>query len=451
MRLVDCIAIVMLVVLLVGCLLQQQADPGDEEVLELRGENPGESDPAIQSIGMSIGELSPYSRSNPAWRNGLPAPPRAVFDPSTAYYWTLDTSLGTLKFRLRPDLAPMHVTSTVYLTRLGFYNGLTFHRIIPGFIAQGGCPFGTGAGNPGYRYGGEIHNVITHDRPGILSMANAGPGTDGCQFFVTLQKAPHLDGKHTVFGELIWGMDTLRALEKFGTRNGAPLRPIVISEARVTVVENGNDPSTRLAVGTPLGSATEFETDIIAEIDDFITTMKIDRSHPRWRRQLPRPPQQRFPQGKRFVWKLQTSSGPIEITLWPHLAPMHVSSTVYLTRLGFYDGLTFHRVIPGFMAQGGCPGGDGSGTPGYRYEGEVSNEVRLDRRGLLCMANAGPNTEGSQFYITFIPCPHLEGKDTVFGEVTSGLGTLDRIEALGSPNGAPNEPIYIESAEILIE
>ena len=134
---------------------------------------------------------------------------------------------------------------------------------------------------------------------------------------------------------------------------------------------------------------------------------------------------------------------------------MHVTSFMYLTKLGFYDGLTFHRVIPEFMAQGGCPHGSGTGGPGYEYDGEFSKEARHDRPGLLSMANAGPGTDGSQFFLTFKPTPGLDGRHTVFGRIEDpeSLAVLEKIESLGAPRdpGRPQREIRIERATILIE
>lgn len=168
------------------------------------------------------------------WRLGLPKPPKAAFDDGKTYTWNLETSHGTIRVRLMPEVAPMHVSSTVYLTRLGFYDGLTFHRLIPGFMAQGGCPLGLGTGGPGYTYDGECTRRAGHDRPGMLSMANAGPGTDGSQFFLTFVETPFLDGKHTVFGEVVDGMDTLTVLESKGSGSGKPAEKIVIEKATIT-------------------------------------------------------------------------------------------------------------------------------------------------------------------------------------------------------------------------
>ena len=122
-----------------------------------------------------------------------------------------------------------------------------------------------------------------------------------------------------------------------------------------------------------------------------------------------------------------TSRGPIKIELYPDKAPLTVANFVNLAKRGFYDGLNFHRVIADFMIQGGCPEGSGRGGPGYRFEDETKNGVRHER-GVLSMANAGPNTNGSQFFITHVPTPWLDGKHTVFGKVTEGLDVVDAVK-----------------------
>ena len=121
-----------------------------------------------------------------------------------------------------------------------------------------------------------------------------------------------------------------------------------------------------------------------------------------------------------------TSRGPIKIELYPDKAPLTVANFVNLAKRGFYDGLSFHRVIADFMIQGGCPEGSGRGGPGYRFEDETGNGVRHER-GVLSMANAGPNTNGSQFFITHVPTPWLDGKHTVFGKVVEGLDVVDAV------------------------
>ena len=170
-----------------------------------------------------------------SWKTRLAKPPQLKFDPSKTYYWKIDTNVGPIKIKLLPDVAPMHVSSTIYLTRLGFYDGLPFHRVIDGFMAQGGDPLGNGTGGPGYKYDGEYDPSVRHDKPGLLSMANAGPGTDGSQFFLTFVPTPHLDGKHTIFGEVVEGMDTVKALESAGSRSGRTTKPLEITKSTIVV------------------------------------------------------------------------------------------------------------------------------------------------------------------------------------------------------------------------
>lgn len=194
---------------------------------------------------------------------------------------------------------------------------------------------------------------------------------------------------------------------------------------------------------------------VIAEIDAFIRAHPVDKSVRRWRTKLQKPPLLKFDPAKTYTWKLDTNVGEIRFRMFDDIAPMHVSSTLYLTRLGYFDTLKFHRVISGFMAQGGDPLGNGRGGPGYRFAGEFDPKVVHDSAGLLSMANSGPRTDGSQFFITFRETPQLDGRHTIYGKAESkeSLETLDAIEALGRPRdpAPPLKPLYIKTATILIE
>nr|WP_129628953.1 peptidylprolyl isomerase [Candidatus Oscillochloris fontis] len=144
------------------------------------------------------------------WSN----PPEMQIDATKTYKVTMDTTKGFIELELYPQSAPMTVNNFVFLAKQGFYDGLKFHRVISNFMIQGGDPTGTGTGGPGYKFADEVRgNPLTH-QAGVISMANAGPNTNGSQFFITHSPQPHLDGKHTVFGRVVKGMDVVNAIRQ---------------------------------------------------------------------------------------------------------------------------------------------------------------------------------------------------------------------------------------------
>ena len=191
---------------------KQEQKPADSKITK--------ADPAVRAIDKFIKKQS-VSTKKRGWRQTLTEPPKQEFAADKDYLWHVETSEGPLTIRYLVDSTPMHCSAGIYLARLGYYDGLNFHRIIPGFMAQGGCPTGTGTGGPGFFMNGEFPKtgMRKHDRPGLLSMANTGrPRSDGSQFFLTFVPTPHLDGRHTVWGEVVEGMDTVKKLEKKGKR-----------------------------------------------------------------------------------------------------------------------------------------------------------------------------------------------------------------------------------------
>ena len=139
------------------------------------------------------------------------------------------------------------------------------------------------------------------------------------------------------------------------------------------------------------------------------------------------PPEMQISTDNRYKATITTNKGAIEVELYADAAPHTVNNFVFLAREGFYDGVAFHRVIPDFMIQGGDPTGSGMGGPGYRFADEFDGNPHTHERGSLSMANAGPGTNGSQFFICHGPQPHLNGRHTVFGKVTEGLDVVDEI------------------------
>ena len=143
------------------------------------------------------------------------AAPGMSIDPAKHYQATFHTNRGDFTADLFAEQAPTTVNNFIFLARDGFYDGTTFHRVIKGFMAQGGDPTGTGSGGPGYQWADERSALqLKHERPGMLSMANAGPNTNGSQFFITFVPTPHLNGKHAVFGQIVSGMDVVNSIRE---------------------------------------------------------------------------------------------------------------------------------------------------------------------------------------------------------------------------------------------
>lgn len=155
------------------------------------------------------------------WNN----PPEMQIDTSKVYKAIMETSRGTIVLELYPEYAPKTVNNFVFLANQGFYDGGSFHRVINDFMIQGGDPTGSGRGGPGYRFEDEVRDNPLRHETGVISMANAGPNTNGSQFFITHSPQPHLDGRHTVFGKVVDGMDVVNKI-----RQGDKIMKVVIEE-----------------------------------------------------------------------------------------------------------------------------------------------------------------------------------------------------------------------------
>jgi cyclophilin family peptidyl-prolyl cis-trans isomerase len=161
-------------------------------------------------------------------------PPEFMIDLKKKYTATLSTDKGDIVLDLFVDMTPVTVNNFVFLAREGFYDGTIFHRVISDFMAQGCDPTGTGRGGPGYRFADEFHPSLKHDKPGVLSMANAGPGTNGSQFFITHVPTPHLNNKHSVFGQVVSGMDVLLSIPE---RDPIKVNSPAVKLNKVTILE----------------------------------------------------------------------------------------------------------------------------------------------------------------------------------------------------------------------
>lgn len=202
------------------------------------------------------------------------------------------------------------------------------------------------------------------------------------------------------------------------------------------------------------GAAASGDDPALSAIDAYIAEVGVDTDGSGWRTRLPPPPMVAFAPGRAYVWNVETSHGPLRVRFLPDVAPAHVANAIYLTRLGFYDGNRSHRAIRDFMVQAGCPLENGTGDPGYALDLETRPGVGFDRVGVLAAANAGPDTDGSQFFLTFAPTAWLNGGYTVYGHVDGpeSLRTLHAMEQDANPrDGAPRAPIVFESFTVTVE
>jgi len=310
------------------------------------------------------------------------------------------------------------------------FKGSIFHRIIPGFMCQGG-DFTRGDGTGGESiYGHKFRDEnfkLKHVCPGLLSMANAGPNTNGSQFFITTAETPWLDGKHTVFGRVLQGMEVVQKMESLGTQSGKPRSKVKIVDCGQLQLDNDQNkqeqPQAR--AGQQMGQQVSGNNENNPKC--FFDISAGGRKLGRVTFELFKDQTPQCAENFRALCTGEKGKGQSR-------KPLH------------FKGSSFHRVIPNFMLQGGdFTNGDGTGGESI-YGPMFADEnfkLRHTKPGLLSMANAGPNTNGSQFFITTVACDWLDGMHTVFGRVIDGMKIVKKVESLGTQSGKPRAKIEI--------
>ncbi len=234
------IVLILALIALMGCVLQM---PGADAP---SGTEPAQATPVATSSSANTPDAPTVTRvstptasaSSSGERTVYSSPPVMALDSSSDYVADFRTSYGNFRVELLAAQAPVTVNNFVFLAQQGFYDGLTFHRVIENFMIQGGDPSGNGAGGPGYVFQDEIVPGLVFDAPGKLAMANAGPGTNGSQFFITTVPTPHLNGNHTIFGAMTEGQSVVDAISRVANnpRGNAPLQRVVIE--RIDIIQS---------------------------------------------------------------------------------------------------------------------------------------------------------------------------------------------------------------------
>ncbi len=352
--------------------------------------------------------------------------PAMTIDPANTYIATFKTDKGDIVVELFADKAPATVNNLVFLANEGFYDNTTFHRVLEGFMAQGGDPTGTGSGGPGYEFEDEIDPALSFDQAGLLAMANSGPGTNGSQFFFTFEPTPWLDGNHTIFGEVIEGQEVLDQL----TRRDPDQNPDFPGDTLLTVEISEAGES---QLPTPMPSPTPFAPDPTAN-DHFMAAMAPEERVDYWNTA----PEYALEAGEIYVATFKTEVGDVVVELLTESAPENVNNFVALANAGYYDGTHFYEVIESIVAVSGDPLEDGSGTPGYFVDDELAANA-FDSAGWLGSAQLGPDSNTGQFFFTLADTSWLTERFTPLGRVIDGMNVLDKIE-LRDPAQEPESP-----------
>jgi cyclophilin family peptidyl-prolyl cis-trans isomerase len=348
------------------------------------------------------------------------SPPAMTIDTTKSYFATLQTAKGDIRIELLASQAPRTVNNFVFLARAGFYDGTTFHRVLQDFMAQGGDPTGTGAGGPGYKFEDEFTSALTFSEPGMVAMANSGPNTNGSQFFITFAPVTYLNGKHTIFGKVVKGMDvalslTLRDPNQDPNYLGDVIQKVTIEESTTAVL---TEPTiTALAVAPEMQPGRPLAALAVSAREGIFSTppaMAIDLSHT-------------------YQAIVETTKGKILIELNDADAPRSVNNFVILANLGYWDHFPFSGRQAGQWVCTGALSGNHGADIGYSLPSETK---LLNVAGAIGFWSSpqGEGSSGSSIYILLQDNRAMDGMNTVFGKVTDGLDvastltTADRIE-----------------------
>jgi cyclophilin family peptidyl-prolyl cis-trans isomerase len=340
------------------------------------------------------------------WAN----PPPMLIDQTKYYVATFKTEKGDFRIQLYADKAPFTVNNFVFLARQGYYNNTTFHRVIQDFMAQGGDPSGTGSGGPGYTFSDEIDEDMKFDKPGVLAMANYGANTNGSQFFITFKEYPELNGRYTIFGQVISGMDVVNALTLRDpganpTTPGDAVYSVTIEETPINLLPPPTATATLNApIQTPgVKSLATLAVTARGKLFTGAPEMVIDPTHA-------------------YRAMVMTTKGSLIFELCTAEAPKSVNNFVVLSQMGYWDNFPINYAERHKFILTGQPSGMQDSDIGYTIPHETGCSNQAGALGYWTTEGATESSAG-QIYILMVTNTALDEKNTAFGRLV-GAGAL---------------------------
>jgi cyclophilin family peptidyl-prolyl cis-trans isomerase len=340
-------------------------------------------------------------------------PPVMQIDGDDIYLATLQTQKGDIVIELFADRTPVTVNNFVFLAEQDFYDGTTFHRVIPGFMAQGGDPTGSGVGGPGYQFQDEIVSGLRFDQDGLLAMANSGPNTNGSQFFITYAPAPWLNGMHTIFGKVVNGMDVVEQItprdpQETPDFSGDIILEVVIETRSTSLLPTPTelpDPEPpEPQEGRPLAEIPPENREALYNTSpDMIIDVNGD-----------------------YRATIETTKGTIVVDLDPGSAPESVNNFVVLAELGYWDDFPISNIQPEAFLITGSPANRPDSDIGYTILSEASLEATKGAVGFWFRQDL-LESSGSQIFILLDDVPGMESLFTVMGYITEGQDVADTL------------------------
>jgi cyclophilin family peptidyl-prolyl cis-trans isomerase len=341
------------------------------------------------------------------------APPEMQIDTDKVYIATIKTLKGDIVIELFADRTPVTVNNFVFLAEQGFYDGTTFHRVIPGFMAQGGDPTGTGAGGPGYSFQDEIVPGLSFNQEGLLAMANSGPNTNGSQFFITYAPAPWLNGLHTIFGKVVGGMDVLEQITPRDPQETPDFPGDVVLGVEIETRSSSLLP-TATAKPDPKAPVPQ-EGRPIAEIP------------PEERENLYNSkPEIVIDVNGDYQARIRTTKGTFLVDLEPLSAPQSVNNFIVLAELGYWDDFPIGNIQPGAFVVTGSPANRPDSDIGYTLPSEAGLEANKGAVGYWFRQDL-LESSGSQIFFLMEDLLGMESLFTVIGYISQGQSVVDAL------------------------